>query len=242
MADSLFDGNQPSITREEIIAKWKDKPREDLENAKAESDLYIKTLEARLDDISKDLLAKDDQVKTGAQIQALLDRLDKRDTEVNLPVNTDLGNNQPGIKPEDIERLVQEKMTAHQRQLKQNENFQSMQAKLRESFGDNYQATYKQRLDTAGLTPEFADTLARDHPIVFMKTLGLDQQQQVQNTSLPRSSVRQTSFAPQTNKRDWNFYQEMKKTNPRMYLDPKIAVQMHEDAMALGSAFGMPED
>jgi len=34
----------------------------------------------------------------------------------------------------------------------------------------------------------------------------------------------------------------MKKSDPRMYLDPKIAVQMHDDAIALGADFGMPED
>jgi hypothetical protein len=29
----------------------------------------------------------------------------------------------------------------------------------------------------------------------------------------------------------------MKKTNPKLYLDPKIAVQMHNDAIELGDAF-----
>jgi len=27
-----------------------------------------------------------------------------------------------------------------------------------------------------------------------------------------------------------------------MYLDPKITLQMHDDAIALGNDFGMPED
>jgi hypothetical protein len=44
------------------------------------------------------------------------------------------------------------------------------------------------------------------------------------------------------NKRTWAYYQELKKTNPKLYLDPKISVQMDKDAIALGDAFGLPND
>lgn len=242
MADSLFDGNQPSLTKEDVIAKWKDKPQEELLNAKAESDLYIATLTKRFDDLSKDYLEVKEREKTGAQLKELLDRLDNPQKEPENPDNTHKDQGQPGIRPEDIERLVSEKLTAHQQSLRQNENFAKMQAKLRESLGSDYQAAYKQRLDTLGLTPEFADDLARNHPTVFLKTFGLDQQQSSASPQLPRSSQRPSSFAPHTPKRDWNYYQQMKKNDPRMYLDPKIAVQMHNDMMELGSEFGMPED
>jgi len=242
MADSLFDETRPSpsLTKEDIIAKWKDKPREELESAKAESDLYIKTLEARIDDLSKDYLETKEQLKTGTQIKDLIDRLDNPNKDSN-PANTDLGQVQPGMTPEEIERLIDQRYAANQQRLRQNENLSAMQAKLRETFGNEYQAAYKQRLDTLGLTPEFADDLAKNHPTVFVKTFGLDQQPQLPPT-LPRNSVRPSSFAPSTQKRDWNYYQEMKKNNPRMYLDPKIAVQMHNDLMALGPDFGLPMD
>jgi hypothetical protein len=44
------------------------------------------------------------------------------------------------------------------------------------------------------------------------------------------------------NQRTWAYYQELKKTNPKLYLDPKIAAQMDKDAIALGDAFGMPNE
>lgn len=242
MADSLFNGDQPSLTKEDIIAKWKDKSREELEEAKANSDLYIATLTKRFDDLSKDYLETKEREKTGTQLKELLDRLDNPDRGQPNPDNTPKDQGQPGIKPEDIERLVTEKLTAHQQSLRQNENLSNIQAKLRESFGNDYQSTYKQRLDSMGLTPEFADDLAKNHPNVFIKTLGLDQQPSQNSPSLPRNSQRPSSFAPQAQKRDWNYYQQLKKNDPRLYLDPKIAIQMHNDAMELGSAFGMPED
>ena len=240
MADSLIDGNQPvTVTKEEIIAKWKDKPVEDLLNAKAEADLYVESLKTRFDDLSKDYLALRERDNTGAQLKELLDRLDN--TKGNDSVTTPQDGVQPGITPEDIEKLVSAKLTAHQQAQRQNENFNQVQAKLRETYGPNYQAAYKQQLDTLGLTPEFADSLAKDHPSVFMKTFGLDAQPKQTPASLPRTTQR-PSFQPNVQKRDYQYYQNLKKDNPRLYLDPKIAVQMHNDMMELGSDFGLPED
>jgi hypothetical protein len=243
MADSLLEGNHtPTLTKEDIIAKWKDKPQEELLAAKAESDLYIEMLKTRFDDLSKDYLETKEREKTGAQLKELLDRLDNPPKDTN-PDDTNKDQVPPSIKPEDIDRLVSEKLTQHQRTLKQNENLAAMQAKLRESFGNDYQPAYKNRLDTLGLTPEFADDLAKNYPSAFMKTFGLDQQPtQTSPSILPRTSQRPTTFSPSAPKRDWNYYQEMKKSNPRLYLDPKIAVQMYNDAQELGPAFGMPED
>jgi|SRR5882762_8149146 len=241
MADSLLpDDQSQTLTEADIIAKWKDKPVDELLKAKAQSDLYIKTMEAKLDSVSKDYIAIKEQQQTGTQLKDLLDRLDNPNRQLEQNTNQNVQND-TGIKPEDIEALIAKKLTDHQLQLKQNDNFNSMQAKLKETLGSDYANSYKQRLDTLGLTREFADDLARNHPTVFVKTFGLDEQRQTNNQPLPRSNVRQASFAPNTPKRDWAYYQELKKTNPRMYLDPKLTLQMHDDAIALGDAFGMPE-
>lgn len=242
MADSLLDDTTPtSLTKESVIEKWKDKPHEELLAAKAESDLFIHNITARFDDLKKDYLELKGQQQTGAQLQALIDKLDAKD--VNTAPNTqEEPAIQPGIKPEDVTALVQQEIAKNQRTTQQQQNFNEMQAKLRENFGDNYQDSYKQRLDTLGLSKDFADELAKNYPTAFMRTFGLDAQPQQTSQNLPRSSVRQTSFAPSAQKRDWNYYQNLKKTNPRLYLDPKIAVQMHDDAVALGDAFGLPEN
>lgn len=246
MADSLLEGDQPSAEdRNAIIAKWKDKPREELEAAKAESDLYIKTLTARLDDLKKDYLSLREQHQASTDLKTLLDQMKKDRVSPDTSHVTPENAIQTAIKPEDIESLVQrqvsEKLTEHQTVLKQQENFRNVQAKLKEAFGEDYQSAYKSRLDNLGITKEYADDLAKNHPTVFIKTFELEGKP-VNIPTLPRNSQRTTQFAPQTPKRDWSYYQEMKKSNPKMYLDPKIAIQMHDDAIALGAAFGMPED
>lgn len=248
MADSLLtqlDDNQASHEdRESLLNKWKDKPQEELLEAKVNSDLYVRTLTARLDDLRKDYLELREQHQAGTELKELIDQLKSKPQGDDTSHNTNQGNTQPAIKPEDIETLVNqrisEQLTAHQKALAQKENFNTVQAKLKEHFGSDYQNAYKQRLDTLGLSHEFADDLAKNHPAVFMKTFELDTPKAQSLVSLPKSNQRPTSFAPSAVKRDWNYYQEMKKTNPKLYLDPKIAVQMDADAQALGDDFGMP--
>lgn len=244
--DSLLnlDDNQASPEdREAILNKWKDKPQEELLEAKVNSDLYVRTLTARLDDLRNDYLSLREQHQAGTELKELIDQL-KSTPKPEDNSQTPQGNAQPAIKPEDIDSLVTqrvtEQMTQHQRALVQRENFNTVQSKLKEHFGPDYQNAYKQRLDTLGLDREFADDLAKNHPTVFMKTFELDAPKQQSNVSIPRSNQRPSSFAPTTQKRDWAYYQEMKKTNPKLYLDPKIAVQMDADAQALGDEFGLP--
>lgn len=245
MADSLFN-NDPdnNADRTALLEKWKAKTPEEVLAAKVESDLYIKTLTSRMDDLTKDHLQLMEESKAKAQLQDLIDRLEKRgegqdDTQQNQ--NRD-ENQQPSFKPEDIEKIVQDKLTQADLKKAQDNNFNTIKAKLKERLGDNHQEILKQRREELGLTQEFADELARSHPNVFMKTFGLEEQHQDPFRAPPRSNIRPSSFAPRVEVRDWNYYQELKRKDPKIYLDPKIAVQMHEDAIALGERFGMPED
>lgn len=247
-AGTLMDDNHASedTERAAIIAKWKDKPREELEYAKAESDLFIKNQNARFDDLKKDYLELRERHQAGTELKDLIDQLKSKPQQDDNSQLTNQGQNQPAIKPEDLDTLVSqrvsEQLTAHQQTLTQRDNLNSVQAKLKEHFGEDYQSVYKQRLDNLGLTREYADELARTHPQVFLKTFELDTTKTANNMALPRTQQRPGGFSPSAPKRDWNYYQELKKTNPKLYLDPKIAIQMHDDAISLGDAFGMPMD
>jgi len=243
MADSLLDDVDPQTDeRDELRKKWSDKTPEEILNAKIESDLFIKAQNARLDDLRADYLKLREEATARASLEDLISRQEKllSNPETTPPT---LGDTvQPSLKPEDIDSLLEQKLTQRELARKQTDNFNTIKAKLREQFGENAASVLKQRMDTLGLDQSFTDDLAKNHPTVFIRTFGLDEQHQTTDVAPPRSNQRTDKFAPQVRKRDWSYYQEMKKTNPRMYLDPKIAVQMHNDAIELGSDFGMPQD
>jgi len=246
MADSLLDdtGNQSNKDRDELFNKWKDKTKEEILAAKVEGDLYIKTQNARMDAVRDDYIKLREEATTKASLQELIDQHKK-----NLAnTDTDLEHlkepvNQPSLKAEDIETLLEKKLTERDRSTKQTENFNFVKAKLKELFGDNASANLKQRMDTLGLDQAFTDELAKNHPTVFLKTFGLDEpNRQTDSFAPPRSTVRPDRFAPVKPKRDYNYYQELLKKDPRGYLDPKLAIQMHNDALDLGEEFGLPKN
>lgn len=241
MADSLLPDDPMPDDRDAILNKWKDKTREEILEAKVNSDLFIKSQNARFDDLKKDYLELRDRHQASTELADLVTQIKESRASGNQIPDTQRETIPPAIKPEDIQALVQKHLADYQMTTKQQENFNNMQAKLKERYGENYTGHYKQRLDELGLTKEQADDMAKNQPSVFRKSFDLDIQPGIPQQSLPRSQ-RQTNFAPAIAKRDWNYYQEMKKNNPKMYLDPKIAIQMHDDAIALGADFGMPQD
>jgi len=242
VADSLLpDDNHASNEREAILAKWKDKPAEELLNAKVESDLYIKTLTSRLDDLKNDYLRMKESQTASDDLKTLIDQL-KQGKESSGQITPTPGETGPtAIKPEDIETLVRAEIQKNTLISKQEANFNAIQNKLKEVFGANYANAYQSKLESLGLSKEFADNLAKTHPSVFIKTFDLEAKP-VSSVAPPRSSSMNTNYQSSGQVRDWNYYQELKKANPKLYLDPKIAVQMHNDAMELGERFGMPQD
>jgi len=248
MADSLIDDNNTNTVdlaaeREALRNKWKAKTPEEILEAKVESDLYIKTQNARMDEIRNDYLRLREEAQAKASLQDLIDRHEKSLVNPDTTPPNQGEQNQPSLKFEEIEHLLEQKISQRELQNKQAQNFSLVKTKLKEQFGDNATAALKQRMDTLGLDQQFTDDLAKNHPHVFFKTFGLDEAPRQEGYNPPpRSQQRPDRFAPQAPKRDWNYYQELNKRDPRAYLDPKIAIQMHNDAIALGKDFGLPED
>ena len=81
--------------------------------------------------------------------------------------------------------------------------------------------------------------MARKRPKALLKILGVDREpRQDSFQSPPQNQRRSDGFAPRgAQKRTWAYYQELKKANPQLYFDPKIAVQMQKDAIELGEVF-----
>lgn len=237
---NLLDGaDQSPDGREEIFAKWKDKPQAELLEAKVNADLHIKTLErekAEQYDMYKKLY---EEQQTKAGLQDLIDQLKKeKETQVALPSANEV--KEPTLDMTKMKDLFKEEFSAYETQKREVENFGKVQAKLKEKFGNNYANTLVDQYNQLGLSNDDMNTVAKKSPEAYFRMLGLTDNPRSDYT-IPRNSMRNDSFSPKTVKRDYQYYQELKKTNPMLYLDPKIAVQMEKDAQELGAAFGLPD-
>lgn len=250
MTDSLLDPNSTPQTKEDLKDYYQElvgenkkfKTNEDLAKAKWKSDEYIRDLEKQKDELRTDMLRFREEAMAKANLQELIDRYDqaRQNSQEQPPQRTEDTQRQPTFDPKAIEEMVTQKLQEVEATRTAKQNLDSVKAKLTEEFGANYQATLQNQINTLGLTPAFVDDLASRSPSALYKLLGIGAQQQTKDNFLspPQSVQRTDSFSPSgSNKRTWKFYQEMKRSNPTLYYDPKTSVQIHNDRIALGDAF-----
>jgi hypothetical protein len=243
---NLLDGaDQTPNEHDEIYNKWKtkfpDAPPELLE-VKTQSDLYVKTLERQKDDLRKDYLSQRDELLAKAKFEEYFDRMKStlpQDLQVALPPAKEVESLK--IDPSEVKNIFKQEYQQVKLAEKETENFAKVESKLKERYGNNVAAVLREQQNTLGLSDDEINNLAKRSPEAFFRVMGLNQAQGDTFQSPPRSNQRNDNFAPRgAPKRDYQYYQELKKNNPKIYLDPKIQVQMHNDAVALGDAFGMP--
>jgi hypothetical protein len=156
-----------------------------------------------------------------------------------LQVATPAANEEsPKYDPKDVEALVLNKIQETKVLEKQTANFNQVQLKLKERYGNSYLDVLRDQQNSLGLSNSDVNDLAMKSPEAFFRIMGLNQEQQQNFQTPPRSSQRNDNFAPQgQKKRTWSYYQELKKSDYKAYSDPKTQVQMHKDAAELGTAF-----
>lgn len=240
--DNLFEeDNTPPQTDpnknylEELVGEGKKfKDPESLARGKYEADSYINILTRQLDQMRDDYKNLRKDVEARATLEDLLKQIKPQNNETTPPVTDNKPQTQPD--PKDLESLVSNKIQEHEATRKYQENLNSVRDRLKERLGSNYREAVKEQIENLGLTEDYFNDLARKSPKTLFKVLGIDEAPQQQPfTAPPRSNSTFTPKGPQ--KRTWNYYQELKKTNPDLFLDPRINVQMQKDAIALGDEF-----
>lgn len=232
--NDLFQPDQAD-ERTTILNKWKDKPVEELLAAKAESDLYIKTLEKQKDEQRNDLLRLTEELNKRNNLAELIDQLNRQQT--SLPPQSPSENTEKPVSPDEIEQRILSKIEHNKIKEIQDKNLSQVQNKLKERFGQHTADVLREQTQSLGLTEEYVNNLAKTSPEAFFRMMGLDQQRDSTNIAPPRSEMRNDNFMPRSTKRTWSWYQDLKAKNPAEYWSPKTQLQMHKDAETLGNAF-----
>lgn len=212
-------------------AKFKD--NESLAKGKWESDQYIRVLEKRMDDMRTEILARKETSETTAQLQALIDQLKNKpdDSEGASPPKPE-NEIKPGMTAEEAKAMFNDLFNQNKELDKQTNNFNSVMSKLKEQYGNNYLNVLNQKKDELGLDNEDINALARKSPTAFFNTLGLNNTT-TNSMQLPRNTQR-PAFSPSVPKRDWAYYEDLRKKDLRSYLSPETTVQIQKDILAMG--------
>lgn len=201
--------------------------------AKAEADYTVKAREQELAALRKEYLTLREEYNAVPRLQELIDQaLHTQQHASNENTHNVNDDTKPALSMDDIEGLLEKR----DMRLKEQENFNTVQSKLVDRFGPNYVQHLKSQREQLGMTAEEADRMARTNPKAFER-LFMPSQTMESFEAPPKSSIRNDNFSPRTQKRDWNYYENMRKSNDPSYWDPKTINQMHEDRKALGASF-----
>lgn len=242
MTESLLDNsnpNEPQSYFAELVGdgrKYKD--QEALAKGNFHGDIHIRNLEQRIDEMREDMTRDRNELMLS---QAKLIELQKQLTSNALPEVNEV--TQPTIKPEDIQSLISSElpkyMSAYETDQRQKQNFETVKAKLIETYGHNYGHAYQEKINSLGLSTEQADGIAKTSPQAFITMLGMNQPVRQTFQAPPQSSntFRPKGAVSKTESYYKEMLKEMRKENPHAYYSPQTLVEMDRMAQEMGEAF-----
>lgn len=241
MNDQLLD--QPQTTQEPekyyeaLVGEGKKfADNESLAKGKWTSDSYIKIVEAQRDQMRDDILKLREELTTRTNLEDLVNQFKSQPTSNAQPPVKEETEKSTQFDPKQMETMIAAKVKEHDSLKKQEENFNLVKTRIKERYGDNVPDSVRQQIEALG---SLGTDLARKAPEAFLKTLGFaDQPKEASFQAPPNRALRSDNFQPKgSEQRTWSYYQKLKEKNPNLYYDRKTAVQMHNDAIALGEAF-----
>jgi hypothetical protein len=218
----------------------------ELAKAKAHSDAFIERLQ-------REQAALRTELNTRVKLEELMDRMSTgKNTNGNVssqPTQTDGDNGHEGtatknFSPEDIEKVVEQRLAKREQEARVNNNVQMVKDRLKQAYGDNYVAELDNRISELGVSREFAADIAKREPKALFALLGIEGQgrpQNQQNNDLfntpPRASVNTASFGIKDTEKKFADFEKIRKEDPSRYWSAAVQNELHKQASKLGERF-----
>ena len=149
---------------------------------------------------------------------------------------TSEGNTNPSLSEEDLKSLVEQTLTAREKDSVVKQNLSFVDAELEKSFGTNAKATVQNKAKELGISIERMQEIAAESPNAFFSLIG---EPKKSFNPMVQGSVRTEGVNMQTStERNWSYYQNLRKSDRHTYYSPKIQQQLMEDKMRMGDKFG----
>lgn len=219
----------------ELVGEGK-KYRDPSELAKAyyHADRTIEVFKPRMDELREENTKLHKDALERARLEDLITKFESLTppADSNTPAREET---KPAIDLNALDERFDARITQREIAKQQAENAATVQAKLKERFGDQYSRIVREQIADLGWTEDEFNQQARRSPKATLRALGAD----AQPTESFQAPVRgQSSFGQKAQpKETWSFFQELKKTNPTLYRDPKTTNRMIAAQERLGAEF-----
>ena len=219
--------------------KWSDP--EVIAKGKMEADAYINDLEAQLTQLREDLGKQDYASQLLNQLQNKAPTSTGGNTVAPNKNNDASGTGTDGhtnqtVSESDLKSLVEKTLTEREAKATVEQNLGVVMQHLNDTYGTEVNATIKKKADELGMSLDRMEEIAKESPTAFFTLIGESKKPAKSMTS---GSIRTEGVNFQNaGARDWNYYQDMRRTNSRLYYTTKTQQQLIEDKRRLGDKFG----
>ena len=214
--------------------KFKDE--RELARAKAEADAHIARVEAENAKFR-------DEMQQSKTIQDFMDQMksqsSNRQEPGNHPGENETGNAGTSVSPEDLDKLINEKLTERQKVERSQTNQTWVMQQLQAKFGREYGQRVSAAAAELGMSKEEMTLLASEKPKAFLRLVDDHQPSAPQqgNFSPPNSRVNTQVDNSQSGVRKYAYYRNLRKQDPRLYQSARVQAEMHHNAYKQGAAF-----
>lgn len=204
-----------------------------LARAAAEKEVHIRRLEAEAQRMRDDLKAAQTTKRMEDMLNQLAD-LQKVTTPSNVDNQPTERNDVQAITADDIEKII----AAREVKKAQSGNQQTVKQRLIEEYGGNYSARVIKQAQELGVGVDFLDSVALQNPTAFYKLMGMTEAK-VPSTDAPFAPPRSRVevFQPQSNTKNWNYYEALRKSDPVKYHSRETQWEMDREAIRQAERF-----
>lgn len=233
---SLFNEDTSATTQEnttneanqgflDLLVKTKGESFKDVEvlaKSKLEADNYIEQLKAQLkeqeymENLKKEILEK---ASGTAQTPAAVTTDPKENTSPKV---------------DDIESLIEQKLAKRQAEDIAKTNLKQVEEALNQTYGQEAKTVLDRKAAELGMTKERMAQIASESPAAFLK---LVEAKAVDVTSSVRSTVNTQALGQNTGVKNFKYFEELRKKNPKLANDPTYYSEMFQARKALGNDF-----
>ena len=209
---------------------------EALAKGKLEADKHISEITKTLDELRAEL-AKQDYAKS------LLEQMSKGSetgAEQPTPVTTSSSNTENTTQSaSDFEALVEKVITAKEKSKTASQNISVVGEEMQKQFGDKTADYLKAKSLELNMSLDRLKEIAAESPTAFFQLIGVKKMNEkvTSGTMTTQSTIRSENFNSNSQDRDFNFYQKLRKENRSLYYSPKIQNTMVQDRERLGDRF-----
>lgn len=208
-----------------------------LARSRVEADLHITRLEKE-GSTHRQQIEESRSTKRLEEMVEQLTALQKKD-EIVSPSNLDTKPNEqstPQVTLSDVEKMIQERESRKV----QEANRDTVRTRLLQEYGAEYPSKVQETANKLKVGVEFLNSVALSNPDAFYKLMDISPQKSTVHDTLgyspPRSNVT-PGFKPNSNNKNWAYWENMRKTEPAKYNSVSSQWEMDREAQRQGPSF-----